>query len=188
MFITSFLYLNKGFWLFWGSSKLFFVKISQNFIKSPLKICLIAQISVHSLWHVCDSKTRIKLTQTTCNAHQLSGKPNQALIKGKFKHYFFKFNYTESSKKLKTHSKRHRRWRSEVICWTNHLSFYNTGWGKELHAILKCSCSRHPQELSCHWVDQSKSIYLSLTPKQEQLQPFNNNWAITWDYGTFCPP
>ena len=30
-----------------------FVKISQNFIKSPLKFCLISQISVHSLWHVC---------------------------------------------------------------------------------------------------------------------------------------
>ena len=30
-----------------------FVKISQNLIKSPFKICLISQISVHSLWHVC---------------------------------------------------------------------------------------------------------------------------------------
>ena len=30
----------------------FFVKISQNFIKSPFKICLISQISVHNLWHV----------------------------------------------------------------------------------------------------------------------------------------
>ena len=30
-----------------------FVKISQNFIKSHLKICLVSQISVHSLWHVC---------------------------------------------------------------------------------------------------------------------------------------
>ena len=29
VFITSFLHLNKGFWLFWGSSKVFFVKISQ---------------------------------------------------------------------------------------------------------------------------------------------------------------
>ena len=28
------------------------VKISQNFFKSPLKNCLISQISVHSLWHV----------------------------------------------------------------------------------------------------------------------------------------
>ena len=27
-----------------------FVKISHNFIKSHLKICLISQISVHSLW------------------------------------------------------------------------------------------------------------------------------------------
>ena len=29
------------------------VKISQNFTKSPLKICFISQTSVHSLWHVC---------------------------------------------------------------------------------------------------------------------------------------
>ena len=29
-----------------------FVKISQNFIKSHLKNCLISQISVHRLWHV----------------------------------------------------------------------------------------------------------------------------------------
>ena len=53
VFVTSFLHLNKGFWLFWGSSKVIFIKISQNFINSPLKICLISQISVHSLWHVC---------------------------------------------------------------------------------------------------------------------------------------
>ena len=53
--ITSFLHLNTGFWLFWGSSKMIFVKISQNFIECPLKICLISQISVHSLWHVCDT-------------------------------------------------------------------------------------------------------------------------------------
>ena len=52
VFITSFLHLNTGFWLFWGSSNLIFVKISQNFIKSPLKICLISRISVHTLWHV----------------------------------------------------------------------------------------------------------------------------------------
>ena len=43
----------KAIWLFWGSSKVIFVKISQNFIKSPLKIWFISQISVHSLWHVC---------------------------------------------------------------------------------------------------------------------------------------
>ena len=30
-----------------------FVKISQNFNKSPLTFCLISQILVHSLWHVC---------------------------------------------------------------------------------------------------------------------------------------
>ena len=53
VFITSFLHLNKSFWIFWGSSKVIFIKISQNFIKSPLKIGLIARISVHILWHVC---------------------------------------------------------------------------------------------------------------------------------------
>ena len=56
VFTTSFLHLDKGFWLFWGSwgsSKLIFVKISQNIIKSPLKICHISQISLHSLWHAC---------------------------------------------------------------------------------------------------------------------------------------
>ena len=30
-----------------------FKKISQNFVESPLKFCLISQFSVHSLWHVC---------------------------------------------------------------------------------------------------------------------------------------
>ena len=30
-----------------------FKKISQNFVKSPLKFCLISQILVHNLWHVC---------------------------------------------------------------------------------------------------------------------------------------
>ena len=33
-----------------------FVKISQNFIKSPLKFWFISQISVHSLWHVWVNK------------------------------------------------------------------------------------------------------------------------------------
>ena len=46
------LHLNKCFLLFWESFRASFVKISQNFIKSPLKICPISQISVHSLWHV----------------------------------------------------------------------------------------------------------------------------------------
>ena len=30
-----------------------FMKISQNFVKSPLKISLISQISAKRLWHVC---------------------------------------------------------------------------------------------------------------------------------------
>ena len=37
MFITSILHLNKGYWLLWGSSKVIFVKLAQNFITSPLK-------------------------------------------------------------------------------------------------------------------------------------------------------
>ena len=37
VFITSFLHLDKGFWLFKGSSYMIFVKISKNFIKCPLK-------------------------------------------------------------------------------------------------------------------------------------------------------
>ena len=35
-----------------GEIKVIFVKISQNVIKSPLKIYLILQISVQGLWHV----------------------------------------------------------------------------------------------------------------------------------------
>ena len=35
-----------------GSLNVIFVKISQNFIKSPIKNCLISQISVFSLWNV----------------------------------------------------------------------------------------------------------------------------------------
>ena len=30
-----------------------FKKISQNFVKSPLNLCRISQVLVHSLWHVC---------------------------------------------------------------------------------------------------------------------------------------
>ena len=37
-----------------------FKKISQNFVKSPLKFCLISQILVHSLWHVCKSPNASK--------------------------------------------------------------------------------------------------------------------------------
>ena len=37
MFIKSFLHLNTGFWLFWGSSKVIFIQISQNFNQISLK-------------------------------------------------------------------------------------------------------------------------------------------------------
>ena len=43
----------KDFRPYWRSSKVMFKKISQNFVEFPLKFCLISQILVHSLWHVC---------------------------------------------------------------------------------------------------------------------------------------
>ena len=51
MVFTSF-HESKDFRLNLGSSKVMFKKISQNFVKSPLKFCLISQILVCSLWHV----------------------------------------------------------------------------------------------------------------------------------------
>ena len=42
-------YMKKDFRLYWGSSKVMFKKISQNFVNSPLKFCLISQILVHNL-------------------------------------------------------------------------------------------------------------------------------------------
>ena len=39
-----------------------FKKISQNFVKSPLKFCLISQILVNSLWHVCTVKTLVGIS------------------------------------------------------------------------------------------------------------------------------
>ena len=44
-----------------GGAPVIFVKISQNFIKSPLKICLISQISVRSLRHVWNTEIRTSL-------------------------------------------------------------------------------------------------------------------------------
>ena len=43
----------KHFRLYWRSFKVMFKEISQNFVKSPFKVCLISQILVHSLWHIC---------------------------------------------------------------------------------------------------------------------------------------
>ena len=40
-----------------------FCKNLMDFIKSPLQFCLISQISVHSLWHVCKFKKRNVLWQ-----------------------------------------------------------------------------------------------------------------------------
>ena len=44
----------KDIRLYWGSAKVMFKKISQNFVKSPLKFGLISQIFVKSLWHICE--------------------------------------------------------------------------------------------------------------------------------------
>ena len=42
----------KDIRLYLGSAKVMFKKISQNFVKSPLKFGLISQIFVKSLWHI----------------------------------------------------------------------------------------------------------------------------------------
>ena len=52
MSVRNLLKLNKGNKIHLGSLKAIFVKVSQNFIKSHLKVCLISQISANSLWHV----------------------------------------------------------------------------------------------------------------------------------------
>ena len=53
MVFTSFLHeKKKDFRLHWGSPKVMFKKISQNFVKSSLTFCLISQTLAHSLWHV----------------------------------------------------------------------------------------------------------------------------------------
>ena len=52
MSVRSLLKINKGNEIHLWSLKAIFVKVSQNFIKSHLKFCLISQISAHSLWDV----------------------------------------------------------------------------------------------------------------------------------------
>ena len=52
---TSFMHETKDFRVYLGSSKVKLKKISQNFVKSPLKFSLISQILVHSIWHVCSA-------------------------------------------------------------------------------------------------------------------------------------
>ena len=54
--ITKFTKAKLSFKIPLESFKVIFAKISQNFIKSHLKFCLISQISVHSVWHVCISE------------------------------------------------------------------------------------------------------------------------------------
>ena len=49
-----------------------FEKISQKFVKSPFKFCLISQILVHSLWHVCITASLVRLSLLTMtNPNQL---------------------------------------------------------------------------------------------------------------------
>ena len=52
--------------LYWGTSKVMFKKISQNFVKSSLKVCRISQILVHSLWRMgwLGRKTSTQTKQT----------------------------------------------------------------------------------------------------------------------------
>ena len=38
--------------VYWGSSKVVFKKLSQNFVKPYLKFCLISQSLVQTLWHI----------------------------------------------------------------------------------------------------------------------------------------
>ena len=45
--------------LYLGSLEVMFKKISQNFVKSPLKFCVISQILVHSLLHVWTARNMI---------------------------------------------------------------------------------------------------------------------------------
>ena len=68
VFITSFLHINTGFWLLLESSKVIFVKISQNFIKSHIKFCLISQFqsTVYGMYVHSD---------LPCNIHWLNNAP-----------------------------------------------------------------------------------------------------------------
>ena len=52
VFITSFLHLNKGFWLFLGSFKVIFVKIAHNFIKSPFDLSNGFQATAYGMYEV----------------------------------------------------------------------------------------------------------------------------------------
>ena len=63
-----------------------FKNISQNFVKLPLTFCLISQILVHSLWHVCYVKLLywLKFLEAKCISGELCC-PVTALFKSCFK-------------------------------------------------------------------------------------------------------
>ena len=46
---------NNNFRLYWGSSEVMLKKISQNFIKFPIRFCIISQLLAHSLWNLWGS-------------------------------------------------------------------------------------------------------------------------------------
>ena len=61
-------------------------KILQNFVKSPLKFCLISQILVHSLWHVCflvrrSSSSQLVHWSKTILAILVGSHPGNILVK-----------------------------------------------------------------------------------------------------------
>ena len=83
MSVRSLLKLNKSNKIHLGSLKAIFVKVSQNFIKSHLKFCLISQISAHSLWHVhvCDAYSKAE------EMIRLSRSPENVGCKNTLGHY-----------------------------------------------------------------------------------------------------
>ena len=75
VFLTSFLHLNKGFWLFWGSSKVIFIKHLTEFYQISIKNCFISQISVHGLWRLYE------IRPTTIFTHRNSARETAVLLK-----------------------------------------------------------------------------------------------------------
>ena len=64
-FSQAFYMKKKNLRLNWG-----FKKISQNFVKSPLKFCLISQILFHSLWHVCFGLRDTRVDCSFCHSSE----------------------------------------------------------------------------------------------------------------------
>ena len=71
MSVRSLSKLNKGNKIRLGSLKAIFVNVSQNFVKSHLKFCIISQISAHSLWHVCSNSELILHDREDCSKDRM---------------------------------------------------------------------------------------------------------------------